>query len=289
MNDDNRIRNLILGLIAALLLLGFGLDRLGYMAQWRTLFQTIVRPAQSTVSGAVFQAGELVNQQQSVEKLQEKNSYLETEMNRLLIENIQLRELERENQRLRELLNYTRNNPHFDYTTAAVVGKVIGADPSNLLYTIFVDVGAKDGIAKDMPVVTHRGLVGRVVQVGPNSAQILLIIDPVSSVNVVLQNSRVTGVVRGQLGATLVLERIPQGETVLPGDLVLTSGLGGTFPDKLVVGQVTEVFQRDLDLFQTANVRSTVDFGDLETVLILTTFKPVNFEQELLVPQEGQD
>ena len=67
---------------------------------------------------------------------------------------------------------------------------------------------------------------------------------------------------------------------------MLTSGLGGSFPDKLVVGQVTEVFQRDLDLFQTANDRSTVDFGELETVLILTSFKPVDFEGELS-PEEA--
>ena len=144
----------------------------------------------------------MAQRRQSIEQLLEENAHLQTEMNRLLIDNIRLQELDRENQRLRELLNYTRNNSQFDYTTAAVVGQVIGADPSNLLYTIYVDVGAKDGVARDMPVVTHRGLVGRVVDVGPNSAQVLLLIDPASSVNVIIQNSRVHGIVRGELGAT---------------------------------------------------------------------------------------
>lgn len=279
--NDNRTRNLLLAIIAALLFLGIGLDGLGYMDWFRLMVQTALQPAQSTVSGAASQAGEMAQRRQNLEQLIEENAYLQTEMNRLLIDNIRLQELDQENRRLRELLNYTRNNSQFDYATAAVVGQVIGTDPSNLLYTIYVDVGAKDGVARDMPVVTHRGLVGRVVEVGPNSARILLLIDPASSVNVVIQNSRVSGIVRGELGATLTMERISQGETVMPGDLVLTSGLGGTFPDKLVIGQVTEVFQRDLDLFQTANVRSTVDFGDLETVLILTSFKPVDFEGEL--------
>ena len=207
----------------------------------------------------------------------------------LLIENIQLRELERENQLLRELLNYTRNNPNFDQTTAGVVGQIIGTDLSNLLYTIFINVGANDGIAKDMPVITHRGLVGRVTEVGPNSAQVLLMIDPASSVNAVIQNSRVEGIIRGELGGTLVMERLPQGENVAPGDLVLTSGLGGNFPDKLVIGQITEVFQRDLDLFQAARVRSTVDFGRLETVLVLTAFQPVHPEEELFNGQGEED
>jgi rod shape-determining protein MreC len=259
------------------------------MTPVRVFFQTLMRPFQTTVTGAASQAGNLAQRRQTIEEIQQDNAFLQAEVNRLLVDNIRLKELERENQRLRELLNYTQNNPSFDYTTTSVVGRVIGADPTNLLYTIFVDVGAKDGIAKDMPVVTHRGLVGRVIQVGPNSAQVLLIIDPASSVNALIQNSRVHGIVKGELGGTLTMERISQGEAVVPGDLVLTSGLGGAFPDKLVIGQITEVFQRDLDLFQTARVRSTVDFGNLETVLVLTAFQPVDFEKELLNTQEAGD
>ena len=72
---------------------------------------------------------------------------------------------------------------------------------------------------------------------------------------------------------TLTMERIPQNEKVNPGDIVLTSGLGGNFPDKLVIGQVTEVLKRDQDMFQTARIRPTVDFGKLETMLIITSFQ----------------
>jgi rod shape-determining protein MreC len=284
--DSARNRNLTIGIIFALLFLGVGLDRLGYMTPVRALVQTIVQPAQGALSVAASQAGDVVRRQQNIEQLQEDNAFLQGEVNRLAVENIRLRELERENEQLRELLNYTRNNVDFDYTAASVVGHVIGSNPSNLLYTIFIDVGGKDGIAEDMPVITYRGLVGRVTRVSATGAQVLLIIDPASSVNVVTQNSRVQGIVRGELGGTLIMERIPQGETVAPGDLVLTSGLGGQFPDKLVIGQVTEVFQRDLDLFQTARVRSTVDFGELETVLVLTAFEPVDFEQEQLKSKE---
>jgi len=287
--SSNNNKNLILGIIAALLLLGFGLDRLGYMQPMRIFLQSIIQPAQSVATDAAGQVSDVAQRKETLEQLQADNAFLQTEVNRLLVESIQLKELERENQQLRALLNYTQNNPDFDYTTASVVGQVIGADPSNLLYTIFIDVGANDGVALDMPVATHRGLVGRVTQVGPNSAQILLIIDPASSVNVLIQNSRVHGIVRGELGGGLVMERIPQGERVTPGDLVLTSGLGGNFPDKLVVGQITEVFQRDLDLFQSARIRSTVDFGNLETVLVLTAFQPIDLEGDFLNTQEGQN
>jgi len=154
---------------------------------------------------------------------------------------------------------------------------------------VYVDVGARDGIAKNMPVMTERGLVGRVTAVGPNSAQVLLLIDPASAVNALIQNSRATGMVRGNIDGTLLMERIPQSEKLNSGDIVLTSGLGGNFPDKLVIGQITEVLQRDQDMFQTARVRPTVDFGKLETMLIITSFKPVDFEAEILKAQESNE
>jgi rod shape-determining protein MreC len=82
------------------------------------------------------------------------------------------------------------------------------------------------------------------------------------------------------------MERIPPNEKVNSGDIVLTSGLGGNFPDKLVIGQVIEVIQRDQDMFQVARIRPTVDFGKLETMLIVTSFEPVDFEAELEESQE---
>jgi rod shape-determining protein MreC len=284
-----RNNNYLIGLMLAIFFLAVVLDELGYLSQIRTLAQATLRPAQGLVTGAASQANDVLDRRQTLEQLQQDRVFLQSEVNRLLVENIQLRELERENHQLRELLNYTRNNPNFDYTTASVVGRVIGADPSNLLYTIFLDVGAKDGITRDMPVISQRGLVGRVVEVSPTSSQVLLLIDPASSVNTVIQNTRVEGIVRGELGGTLLMERIPQGVTVSPGDLVLTSGLGGNFPDKLVIGQITEVLQQDLELFQSARVRSTVDFGDLETVLVLTAFQPVGYEEGMLKLQEDSN
>lgn len=282
-----RNRNFTIWIIITLFFLAISLDQLGYITPVRGFVQTIIQPFQWGLSFTASEISDTVQRRQNIEQLQADNALLRTEINRLLIENIQLQELERENQQLRELLNYTRNNPTLDYTAASVVGRVIGADLSNLLYTIFIDVGAKDGIARDMPVITQRGLVGRVTQANLKSAEVLLIIDPASSVNTVIQNSRIEGIVRGELGGTLIMERIPQGETVSPGDLVLTSGLGGKFPAKLVVGQIVDVIQEDLDLFQTARVRSTVDFGDLETVLVLTTFQPIEFESNLSESEEG--
>jgi len=284
-----RNRQLYIGLILALVLLGFVLDRLGYMGVVRTFVQTLASPLQSEMTTTAQEISGYLESSADVRALQARNAELEELTNNLMVENVQLKELERENETLRQLLNYTRNNPQLTYETTTVRGRSVGVDPTNLLYFVYVDVGARDGVADGMPVITDRGLVGRVTAVGPNSAQVLMLIDPASSVNAIIQGSRVTGVVRGNIDGTVSMERIPPNEEINPGDIVLTSGLGGNFPEKLVVGQVTEVIQRDQDMFQVARIRPTVDFGKLETMLIVTSFEPVDFEAEILKAQEREN
>jgi rod shape-determining protein MreC len=281
-----RNRQLVIGLILALLLLGFALDRLGYMTTVRVMVQTALVPLQDAVTTVAQDVSRQAEQTESVETVRARNAELEALSNRLMIENLRLKEVERENETLRQLLNYTRSNPQLSYEPTTVVGRSVGVDPTNLLYYVYVDVGARSGVARNMPVITDRGLVGRVTAVGPNSAQVLLLIDPASAVNAIVQNGRATGIVRGNIDGTLTMGRIPPNETVNPGDIVLTSGLGGNFPDKLVIGQVTEVEQRDQDMFQVARIRPTVDFGKLETMLIVTSFEPADFEAEILKVQE---
>jgi len=286
----SRNRQLYIGLVLAFLLLGVALDRLGYMAPVRVYVMSVLTPAQQAVTSLAQDVSRQAEEVQSVEVLRARNVELEQLTNELMVENVRLREVERENELLRQLLNYTRNNPQFSYQPTSVMVRSTGRDPTNLLHFVYVDAGARDGIAKNMPVVTERGLVGRVTAVGPNSAQVLMLIDPSSAVNAIIQNSRATGLVRGnEDGVTLTMERIPPNEKVNPGDIVLTSGLGGNFPDKVVIGQVTEVTQRDQDMFQTARIRPTVDFGKLETMLVIISFEPVDFEAEILESQEADN
>jgi len=286
--SETRTGWLLIALIGALLLLGLALGRLGYLGPVRNVARALLVPFQAGLTNLGTDVSDLVRSARDLRDLRQRNAQLQSEINRLSVENARLTEVERENERLRQLLNFTRSNPWYDYRAAAVVGHKIGEDTSNLLFSIFIDVGARDGVAVDMPVITDRGLVGRVVAVGPNVAEVLLLIDPASAVNGRVQNSRVTGIVRGSVDSGLLMERIPQGETVSPGDIVLTSGLGGNFPDKLVIGQITEVVQRDSDMFQSAHVRPTVDFGKLEEVMVIVTFTPIDFDRELQSPfREG--
>ena len=252
----------------------------------RGLLQTVLVPFQGEITATAQDLSAYFEASADLRALRQRNEDLEKLIDNLMVENVRLKELARENEELRQLLNYTRNNPQFNYQATSVVGRSIGIDPTNLLYYVYVDVGARNGIADGMPAITDRGLVGRVTAVGPNSAQVLMLLDPASSVNAIIQNSRVTGVVKGNIDGTVSMERIPPTEDVNPGDIVLTSGLGGNFPNKLVIGQVIDVTQRDQDMFQTASIRPTVDFGKLESLIIITSFEPVDFAAELDQAQE---
>jgi len=87
-----------------------------------------------------------------------------------------------------------------------------------------------------------------------------------------IQSSRATGIVQGQGRQSLLMRYIEQGEQVEVGDIVLTSGLGGNFPKRLVIGQVTAVKRNDVEMFQQVLVQSAVNFDRLEMVLVVLGF-----------------
>lgn len=205
-------------------------------------------------------------------QLRQRNADLEEALARLQPELVEAREIQADYERLADL---------FDYSSAAVdqqvvAADVIGGDSSNLLRnsTILINRGARDGIAAGMPVVTGQGLVGRVIRVSADAAQVLLITSPNSFVSARVQSSRAEGTVEGDISGPLEMRFIPLGSAVAPGDVALTSGLGGNFPADLIIGQVTAV--RDEELFRTAQLRSLNNFDTLELVLVITNFQPID-------------
>jgi len=206
-----------------------------------------------------------------IQDLQQRNAELEEALARFQAELVELREIESDYRRLADLLDY-RNNVRNQETLTA---DVIGYDPNSILRTIIINRGSRDGVAAGMPVVTQQGLVGRVISVQSNAAQVLLVNDVSSSVSARLQTTRAQGTVRGQESANLLMTFIPLEAQLQVGDLVITSGLGGNFPPDITIGQVSSI-SRTADLFQEAQVRSLIDFDTLELVLVVTSFQPVD-------------
>lgn len=215
--------------------------------------------------------------------LRQHSQQLEQTIAQLTVENLRLKEIEAENVRLRSLLQFRDVNPSYTYKGGQVVGRLVANEPSNIIHSILIDIGSNNGIESGMPVVTERGLVGRVTEVYSNAARVLLITDSSSNVNAMLQNTRLRGILRGRTNQSPIMDYLPQDQSILVGDIVVTSGEGGRFPTGIPVGQVVEVEQNDVEMFQQAVVRTTVDFDTLETVLVVTNF--VTPSEQLGAPQ----
>ena len=270
-----RVQTLIPFALLLLALTGFILHRAGLLAPVEGALARITTPLQEGTSLVATRFGDLARTARDLRDLRQRNRDLEAENARLLLDNVRYRELEGEVALLRDLLNFRQAYPSFEVQGAHIVGRVIGRDPSNLQRYITLNVGREGGIVRNMPVVTDRGLVGRISDVGTGWSRVLLIIDVSSSVNALTQSTRATGLVQGRADGSLVLRDVPQSDTLSVGDTVFTSGLGGNFPRQILIGQVTEVDRQDYELYQTAAVQPTVDFDHLEMVLIVTDFEPV--------------
>ncbi|MFQ5801981.1 MAG: rod shape-determining protein MreC [Candidatus Methylomirabilales bacterium] len=175
-----------------------------------------------------------------------------------------LEEAGRENRRLHTLLDLRESKP-FRF----VAGRVVGQDTTNWFHSLLIDRGTRHGLERHRAVVTPGGLVGQVVEVGPFSAQIQLIADPVSSVGVLLETSRVTGLLAGAQFGRLRIKYLPILAEVRVGEVVMTSGLGGVYPKGIMVGKVVAVDKRSGALFQEATVEPSIDFSRLEEVLVI--------------------
>lgn len=268
-------RTFLFFLLASISLVLLVLSSSGHLAPVEGQLGRVTKPFLVAFNGLGRQISNVFDTVRSLSTLRTLNSQLQTQVDTLTIENLRLQEAEAENQRLRELLRFKQLNPIYDFSGGQIIARVLSQGSTNYLSTLTIDLGSGQGIKAGMPVVTERGLVGRIYKVGPDSATVLLITDPSSGVQALVERNRAVGVVNGRAGSLPVMDYIPQDADISVGDLVLTSGLGGTFPKSLVIGQVVEVNKRDFDMFQQAVVRSTVNFDRLEFVLVITNFQPL--------------
>jgi len=281
---------LIIFSLAALLLMALQLT--GRLRPIQSAITQLTSPAQTSATGMTENVTETFSFFAELRTLRQRAAELEQINANLLVENFRLREVERENQQLREMLDFGETRPGLELRGAQIVARVIGQESNNFLDYIMLDLGASHGVEVGMPVLTAQGLVGRISEVANSASKVLLITDPSSAVNAILQNSRVNGVVMGDPSDVLIMDFIPQGVLFSVGEIVLTSGLGGNFPKGIPIGQVVEITQRDIDVFQKATVQPTVDFSSLELVMIVTNFDPLetgpDLQPELQVPIEGE-
>src|SRR5271166_2448524 len=192
-----------------------------------------------------------------------ENRELKAQIEQMRLEQVRLSEDAAQARRLQSLLAFKEQ-----YIQKTVAAQVIGSSGSDLSRIIYIDKGEHDGLKRDMAVITANGIVGKVLQVYPSVAQVLLISDQSSGVGAILEKSRLQGVLRGTPNGEVVLERVMSDEQVPEGETVLTSGGDQIFPKGLPVGAVTHV-GNGKDLFLNIKVRPAADLSKLEEVLVL--------------------
>jgi rod shape-determining protein MreC len=233
------------------------------------------RPIQGALDEVARQVASVVAAVAEIDRLRVDNAALRAESDRLAAENARLQEIRRENDSLTALLQLRAG---FDYNTAAAT--VIARESSEFRRLIVLDKGSEDGIGVGNVVVAAGGaLAGRVVEVGPNSAKVVLLTDSSSTVIGQLSSNAATGEVVGQLGGVLIMRQIDAEEKVAVGDEVVTAGieLGGgvrsPYPKGLLVGEVVDIHRDPNDVVQTAFLRPAAQLDKLEFVLVITDYE----------------
>lgn len=199
-----------------------------------------------------------------LKNLQKENKDLRSKMNEAEAEIASLQEAKKENESLRKNLDFKINSGY-----EILPASVSFYDPSSTKQSVIIDQGESDGVKKGMAVINEGFLVGKIIDTSANSSKVMLITDPASAIPVTVQNSTATGSLKGQIGFGLSLEKVPQGDVLKQGQLVITSGLGGDYPKGLIVGKIDKIEKSDNAIFQTASVRPEINFRLIERVLVI--------------------
>jgi rod shape-determining protein MreC len=279
MNISRSLQTVTLALVViGILLLALG----GYLTPVSRLALSPFIGAQTWLFTRYTAVRDFFTTPRDVNLLTQRNAQLEAEISNLQGQIIALQQQNADLEVLSALLDFAQAHPQNEYLTSAVIGR----DPSPFLHYVLINRGSDDGLRRGMPVVTSQGLVGRIAAVTAGAARVQLITDPGSAINVRLNPSGAEALLTGSLTGELELQAIPQEVEVQLGDLVLTSGLGGNYPPDILIGQVTGVRQRPVELFQSASVQPVVDFSQLKIVLVIVNFQPVDLSP--LIPQPGE-
>ena len=173
-----------------------------------------------------------------------------------------------------------------DFEVPMLPAELVGLDVSAWFRSGLVDRGRQHGVFSGMPVINEQGLVGLVTATSRSAAKLMLLIDRQSAVDAVVQRSRSRGIVRGAQGDDLIFEFVVRDGDVQPGDVLVTSGLGGVYPKGIRIGEVTLVSASDSKMLRTAALRPAVDFGRLEQVFVMLRRGPT---MELLYATDEGD
>jgi rod shape-determining protein MreC len=263
------------GFLAVAAFVLMGVSQLTLLDPVENLTLNVTSPLQRVLSDTTRPLADWVNNLTDAGELSEENQQLRAENERLTNDLALARERAIELENAQDLAAVQAQFPQDVFVAASVVQR----DASNARSLVAIDKGSSDGVRDGMIIVTEgRSLVGTVSKVFDDYAWVTLITDPKSAVSAIVQESRAEGVVAGNYDGDLIMEFVGQGAVVKEGDFVLTSGIGGGYPEGVVIGRVSTVEKNEQDLFQRVSVDHLASLTDLDDVLILMSFVPQTLE-----------
>jgi rod shape-determining protein MreC len=233
-------------------------EPLGALLMW------IMRPLQIASQETVNWIKGFQENYDTLAGFRSENERLRKRVQALEVERQKLLEAEATNRRLKELLDFRSHLPD-----TAITAAIIANSASSWFQSCLLNKGSADGVRKGMAVVTPLGVVGQVVSVTARTAKVILLTDPNSGIDVLVQRTRSRGIVSGALEDGTVLKYVKRSEDIQEGDRLITSGVDGVFPKGLMVGTVIKVRKQHLGLFQFIEVLPAVRSERVEEVLVV--------------------
>jgi len=267
-----KVLNFILPLLLALIFFSLS-SRRERTATWHeAALINLITPIQQSVSFISGFFSSTWSDYIALVNLKDENKVIKNENHELRMQLIGLEEERKENERLRSLLDYKESQD-----SPTLIARVIANDPRSEFKSITIDKGKNDGIKIFMPVISSKGLVGRVGKVSKHASQVLLIVDPNSAVDVQVQRSRARAVLIGTArkielkagGYISRLEYLRRMSDIAEGDIIVTSGFDQIYPSGIPVGTVYDIKNISHSVFAESDVIPFENFAELKEVLVL--------------------
>jgi rod shape-determining protein MreC len=244
----------------------FVLNLSGFSKNVKNFFYLVSSPVQKNLWQQGQKISDLFETIAEIKNLKKENEELKLRNQELMVQIAQLIELRKENEILRTALGIGLEKD-FKLNLAEVVGKDISQD------SILINKGSKHGIPKNFPVITQqKALVGKVSEVYENFSRVMLISNKESFFDAKILENDISGVVKGRGGLQLLLDFVPHEKEIEEGDIIITTSLGGIFPQGLLVGQIEKVEKSDIEPFQQAKIKPAFDIGKLKTLFVIIEF-----------------
>jgi rod shape-determining protein MreC len=239
----------------------------------------VVTPPERMMHSSKLGLGNLWQNYLDLRHVSEQNQDLQKTVDRLRLEQAEMLEDARQGQRLQALLDFQQK-----YVYKTLAAQAIGSSGSDQSRVFYLDKGSAEGLQRDMAVITPDGIVGKVREVFPHTAQVLVINDQTSGAGVILETTRIRGILRGNAAGQPQIVGLMADQRIQPGEKVFTAGGDQIFPRGLPVGVVEKVVRDpERDSFVDVIIKPAAHIDRLDEVLVITQALPT------MPPQQQQD